>query len=298
MRIAIGLISVALVFAASAWAQESATVSLSNGIQLRIYARASDGSPVRLKTELEPASGNSFYRMYRDENGLVVFTYELSVERTPDGDQVRATARPAGDEFAARFPNADGGKPAPTLPAARESGLLSSGGRFAIVIPTDPGLMQEIIDTVQVRIARPGAPRTEEAESQASAALRFAALKVAQDGAVIATGAEGAIVAGRYVMFYIPGHGGYFFSTDRVERRAFVQVGAVDGTRLRFTIDGGNFECESEEPILVHAERGQIWVFHDPAYRPSGNWTKLDPRAETREQFFTAGSDSLNWWLP
>ena len=292
MRIAIALFTVA-----TACAQESATVSLSNGIQLRVYASTSDGAPVRLKTELEPASGNSFYRMYRDENGLVVFAYELAVERTPDGDQVRAIARPAGTEFAAKFPNADGGKPAPTLSAPRESGLLASGGRFAMEIPSDPGLQQVITDTVQIRISQRGAPQTDD-ETRGSAALRFDAINVSINGTLVSEGGAGAVVAGRYAMFYIPGRGGYFFSADPVSRRAFVQVGDVDGARLRFTLDGSNYECESEAPILVHAERGQIWVYHDPAYRPAGNWTKIDPREETREQFFAAASDSLNWWLP
>ena len=34
----------------------------------------------------------------------MVFVYELLVERTQDGDHFRVTAKPASDDFAARFP--------------------------------------------------------------------------------------------------------------------------------------------------------------------------------------------------
>jgi hypothetical protein len=39
-----------------------------------------------------------------------------------------------------------------------------------------------------------------------------------------------------------------------------------------------------------------LWVYHDPNYKPAGNWTKAD-LASNREEFFTAASDSLQWWV-
>jgi arylsulfatase A-like enzyme len=38
-------------------------------------------------------------------------------------------------------------------------------------------------------------------------------------------------------------------------------------------------------------------VFHDPNFKPSGNWASSDP-STTRDEFFAAASDSLKWWLP
>src|SRR3984957_913740 len=49
-------------------AQVSSDVALSNGVQLTINTRAQEGTPVALKASLEPASGNSFYRIFRDDN--------------------------------------------------------------------------------------------------------------------------------------------------------------------------------------------------------------------------------------
>src|ERR1700676_1445243 len=100
------VIALMILLAVECFAQVSSSVSLSNGVQLTI---ACSSNPERLKIELDPASGNSFYRIFRGENNLAVFVYELHVERAADGDNFRVTAKPAVDDFAARFPNADGG---------------------------------------------------------------------------------------------------------------------------------------------------------------------------------------------
>src|SRR5580700_9979940 len=121
MRIALAF---TLCLVSVCFGQVSSNVSLSNGVQLSIACKSDTGA---LKIGLEPASGNSFYRIFRDENNLAVFAYELAVERTPDGDHFRITAKPAGEDFATKFPNADGGKPTPTLGEPRQSPLLASG---------------------------------------------------------------------------------------------------------------------------------------------------------------------------
>jgi hypothetical protein len=282
-----------LLLAVECVAQVSSNVSLSNGVQLTI---ACSSNPDRLKIELDPASGNSFYRIFRDENNLVVFVYELLVERTPDGDHFHVTAKPASDDFFARFPNADGGKPAPTLGEPRESPLLASGDRFTIEIPVIPGLAENLRDVVQIRLNQRGtlAPQP---DSQAAALLRFVGLKILINDQLVSPDGPGATIAGRYVMFYIPGHGGYFLSTEPIENRPFVKIGIVDRTHLHFTLDNDTYDCNSEALILARADRGEIWIFHDPNFKPSGNWTTSNP-STNRDEFFAAASDSLKWWLP
>jgi hypothetical protein len=288
MRIALLLLT-----AASCFAQVSARVSLSNGIQLTITTRSDNATPVTLKASLEPGSGDSFYRIFRDENNLAVFAYELQVARTADGQNFRITAKPATEAFATRFPNADGGKPTPTLSTALESPLLNSGEAFTIPIPTNPGLEQNLTDRIQILLGQRGGASDGAASS---AQLRFSGLKVFIHGQSASPSGAGADVAGRYVMFYLPGHGGYFFSTEAVDQRPFVQVGVVDGKHLTFTIENENYDCTATAPILVHADRGQLWVYHDPDYKPTGNWTKSDA-AGSRDEFFAAASDSVQWWV-
>jgi len=234
------------------------------------------------------------YRMFKDESGLAVWAYELVVDRMPDGDHFQIIAKPAGQEFAAKFPNADGGKPTPTLSMPIESPPLGAGGRFTIDIPTNPGLFEHRTDLVQVQPdprgdagSQPGAPTVPQ--------IRFAGLRVSIKGAPVLANGATAMVYGPYAMFYIPTRGGYFFSTQPVASLPFVQIGDVDHNKLKFTVDNEDYDCISASPILTQNERGQIWVYHDPQYKPEGNWTKSNPKS--KDQFFTAASDSLNWWL-
>jgi len=282
-----------LASAAFCWAQISARVSLSNGVQLTVDTTSDNRTPVTLKTSLEPASGDSFYRIFRDENNLAVFAYELEVTRTADGQNFRIQAQAATEAFAAKYPNADGGKPTPTLSTTLQSPLLSSGEHFTIAIPSNPGLGQNLSDTVQIQLGQRGELNDGAA---ATAQIRFAGLKVYIQGKSATPSGAGADVAGRYAMFYIPGHGGYFFSNEPVDQRPFVQGAVVDGKHLTLTIDNETYDCTATAPILVHADRGQLWVFHDPAYKPAGNWTQNDP-ATAKDEFFTAASDSMQWWL-
>src|SRR5579872_3083659 len=91
------------------------TVSLSNGVSLRI--ETSFGHPTGEETiaaEMKPSSGNSFYRIFRDQNGLAVFAYKLVIDR-PGEDEYRLILQPAGSGLG----NLDNGKPTPTFPTDR-----------------------------------------------------------------------------------------------------------------------------------------------------------------------------------
>ncbi len=283
-----------LVMLQVAFGQAASVVSLSNGVQLRVGIR---GTGTSLKTGMEPASGNSFYRIFKDENNLDVFAYEIVVERTADGERFHIIAKPAGGEFAAQFPNSDGGKPVPTLSVPLESAFLPSGGRFDVAIPTNPGTREDVTDSIQVTLNRRGAP-TADSGTPASGRIRFVNLKVSVQGRVATAPGPGAVVSGVYAMFYLPGRGGYFFSTQQVDNLPFAQVGVVDRTVLRLTVDNENIDCTSEAPILTQSERGEVWVYHDPNYKPEGNWTKTNPAGGSDDEFFTGASDSLKWWLP
>ena len=277
-------------------AQESSTVSLNNGVQVRIAA--SLGKPTgeeQLTIELARASGDSFYRIFRDQNNLAVFAYELVVNLSADGSQVRFTAKPAEDTFAARFPGADAGKPVPSLSTDQDLGPLSSGQSAEIGLFEIPGMGLSVKDDVQVRLNQE-APAT-----PTDGQFRLAGVKVSINGMQVAgPGAPGS-VSGRYAMFYIPGRGGYFFSTDAPAGRAFVKAGSIDQEHMTFTLDNDQYDCTATAPF-VDSPGGEVWVYHDPGYQPEGNWTQDfrsgQPEGDASGEFFTAASDSLNWWLP
>lgn len=236
-----------------------------------------------MTVEMTRASGDSFYRIFWDQNHLAVYAYELAVALTPDGAAVQATAKPATTEFASRYPNADAGKPVPTLSSTASVGPLTSGQSGKLELFEIPGMGLKISETVQVKIGG----------DQSAGSLRFAGLRVAVNGAVIAGPSPGG-AGGRYAMFYIPGRGAFFFSTEPVSGRAFIKTGITDKNRMSFTVDNIVYECLANAPI--HGDSSEVWVLHDASYQPAGNWTR-DPQQGDREQFFTAASDSLGWWL-
>ncbi len=271
-------------------AQLSSTVTLSNGVEVRVVANL--GQPTgeeKLTVEMARASGDSFYRIFWDQNNLAVFAYELAISRSADGNVFHFVAKPAETEFAAKFPNADGGKPVPTLSSDHEFRPLRSGGGDEIGLFEIPGMGLAVSDSIQVTLN----------EQNSTGAFRFAGLKVSINGAH-AAGPARSTVSGRYAMFYIPGRGAYFFSTDAPPGRTFVKAGSIDGSRMQFNVDNVSYECTASQPILANSESGEVWVYHDPGYKPTGNWTQDMRSGEPShsEDFFTAASDSLNWWLP
>src|SRR5579864_4537629 len=274
----------------SLWAQPTSNVTLSNGIQLRIASNSDKGNPGHLTTEMKPAARNSVYRIHRDESGLAVYAYELAVDPLPDGEHFQIIAKPADEVFAAKFPDADGGKPTPTLPHQIESVPLTTGGRMTIEIPTNPGWFEHRTDTVSIGFVAKA--------TQSAPQFRFVALKVTIDGRQPPMYSTGATVAGRYVMFYIPGRGGYFFSTEPVADRPFIPAGTADGVTLKFTIDNEEYICSADAPILLGSERGQVWVYYNRRYRLTANLARRNRDLRGHPAFFTAASDSLDLWLP
>jgi hypothetical protein len=277
-------------------AQLSSTVALSNGVEVRV--RANLGQPTgaeTLKVDMARASGNSFYRIFKDQNNLAVFAYELSVGVSPDGEEVRFVGKPVETEFAARYPGADAGKPVPTLSSDHDFQPLQSGGDDEIGLFEIPGMGLRVSDSVAVTLH----PGGEDAGS--GGPLKFAAMTVSINGTA-AAGPARSSVSGRYAMFFIPGRGAYFFATEAPLGRAFTKAGSIDHNRIQFVVDNDSYEGSSSASILTGADSGELWVFHDPGYKPAGNWTQeirpAEPDTPAKEEFFTAASDSLNWWLP
>ena len=217
-KILLASVLAAGVCAASA---DSENVTLSNGVQVTIHTTL--GKPTgttSVAVEMERASGDSFYRIFRDQNHLAVFAYELEVARSGTAG-FRLTTKPVEDEFAKRFPDADGGKPVPTFSAAKDY-PLDNGEPATISVYELEGQGLAVVDTVQMALHSDS--------SGSSGGLRFSGLSISVNGVPSKT-VPGSSVSGRYAMFYIPGQGGFFFSSDSVSGRQFIKAGYVDGNQ-------------------------------------------------------------------
>jgi hypothetical protein len=261
-------------------------ITLSNGVQVIITT--SLGHPTGTTTispSMVRASGDSFYRIFRDQNQLAVFAYELSFDRSGTGKFV-VGARRAMTEFASRFPDANGGKPVPSF-SSDQSFTLDSGQTATIPVFSLEGQGLDVIDTVEFVF-----DTSRQGSSSATEAIQFSNLRVSIDG----TGATppNRTVSGRYAMFYIPQRGAFFFSTGPAP--GFLKSGSIQGAKMQFTVDNQLYDCTSALPI---SQSPELWVLHNASYRPTGDWTKEDPAESgaSANEFFTAASDSLDWWL-
>jgi hypothetical protein len=268
------------------------TVALSNGVQVQIAT--SFGNPTGMQTitvDMQRASGNSFYRVFRDQNHLAVFAYELELRLAGSGDRVIINAKPAANEFYAKFPQADNGKPTPTFSEDHPS-TIASGQSTAIGVFELEGMGLRVVDTVRVQL--------DVKSSAAGGRLRFSGLQVYASRKLI-SGEAPSSVSGKFAMFYVPGRGGFFFSTDAVPGKPFVVAGSINKNKMQFTVDNEVYDVVATTPILSNPDTGEVWIYHDPAYKPAGNWTQdlhsgnAAPSADS--DFFIAASDSLSWWL-
>lgn len=274
---------------ASAQAQDSSTVSLDNGVQLQVAANF--GNPTGQETltvQMARATGNSFYRIFRDQNQLAVYAYQLFFDLASDGSAVSATAKAYDGQFIQQFPYADAGKPTPTLSMERPLGAVASGQSATLDLFEIPGVGLHLTETISMQLDSRRTPGP----------LRLADLEISINGKIIPV-AQQLPVSGRVVMFYLPGHGGYFFSLSD-PGHGFLKTGVIDGDRMRFAAENEEYECAASQPILTRQGTGELWVLHDPDYQPGGDWTTHPRSGTTRpaaDQFFVAASDSLSWWL-
>lgn len=298
------VLALALAVAGLAAAQSSSSIAINNGVEVSISANL--GNPTgqqSLRVEFTKSSGNSFYRIFRDQNGLAVFAYELVVNRNEEGTEFALTAKPVETEFAARFPQADGGKPVPTLSSDQDFNSLKSGAEAQISLFELAGLGLRVTDTVEVKVIENQKPE-DVPLTATQGRLRFTGLVVSANRMELAADEAGGSVSGRYLMFYIAGRGAFYFATSQPDKPGFLKAGSIQDDRLEFTWNNEIYDCVSAKPILDGVRTGEVWVYNDPGYVPKGNWTsplKSDTDsagASEGQGFFAAASDSLNWWLP
>lgn len=149
----------------------------------------------------------------------------------------------------------------------------------------------DVVDSIELTLQH---------QDAAGGKLRFDGLKVYENRSLLAPAASGS-VSGRFAMFYVPGQGAYFFSSEPVPGKPFVEAGWFDHARMQFTLDNATFDGVATSSFLPQSDRGEAWVYHDANYKPEGNWTKpLNDPADLSQPplFFTAAANTLAFWIP
>ena len=83
-------------------------------------------------------------------------------------------------------------------------------------------------------------------------------------------------VAGNINWIYIKGKGRFIFSFKPQPNYTFKKIGVIRNNKLSFEFKGDKYEFVSKSPILGQGGNWNLWVMHDPSYKPNSRKSK-DP---------------------
>ncbi|HJQ67535.1 MAG TPA: hypothetical protein VKA70_01075 [Blastocatellia bacterium] len=83
--------------------------------------------------------------------------------------------------------------------------------------------------------------------------------------------AEGAgTIGGTVVWFYVRDRGQFVFSSNPQEGFEFQKIGTVRGSMISFWYKDDLYEIFSTSQIVKDGSETDLWLLHDPNYRPKG----------------------------
>jgi GWxTD domain-containing protein len=86
-------------------------------------------------------------------------------------------------------------------------------------------------------------------------------------------------VEGYTVYVYIPGKGRFVFSLFPHSNYSSQKIATVNDNKINFEINGDNYEVISEEPIISGGGGWNVWVLHDPNFKPELSIKNADPNS-------------------
>jgi len=257
-----------------------------SGAQVIISGSGSkEGVYFRYETRLEPelpgqkitgfgggglVVGAGFHRYLTDTTAKKYFGYDLSIEPDPGG-MFRVTFQPLslraeqlGLEPAGRWSQV----PSPLLPSPQ---MVRSRDTIAVDLFVHPGTGQKIVDYLFIQDDRravrlpSGPPRDYTVED---IPITLSKLRLSVNGKPVDEWGGG--MSGAAVYFYLPNHGRFVFSLAPNEQLGFRKAGEVRGSTLTITWGNDTFLLDCDGPIAPGGGVFNLYVHHDPSWRPRG----------------------------
>ncbi len=273
-------------------------VRIDSGPWLEIWTTGPDEMlPRNISNSLLPAQKGSFYRVFLDSSQKLVFAYELQLEVAGSGDAgtFHVRVNPVGEEFHQNYRDApwlrgwSGGQPLPTFAAAFDPRPMRVGDQLSIRVLRNPSTGQVVSDNL--RLSPPELSRRS-LEPPGANQLRLSNLTVLEDGTPIVQGLNGGVV-GRYVMFYLPGHGAFVFSRNRpAGDPRFRPAAQVEDATITFTWQGRRYQCVNDGPVSSEPGPAELWIAVEAGYRPQPDSGGGAPAP------YLSAADSPRSWLP
>ena len=211
--------------------------------------------------------GAGFHRYMTDDTTRKYFGYDLSIEPEPGG-MFRVTVQPLSLSAEKLKLSGWSQVPLPLLPSPQ---MVHTRDTIALDLFVHPGTGQKIVDYLfiqddRVSLRLPSGPPRDYTIDDVP--ITLSRLRLTWNGKRVGEW-EGSM-SGTAVYFYLPNHGRFVFSLAPHEQLGYRKAGEVRGRTL--TINWGNdtFAIVCDGPIAPGDGVFNLYVYHDPSWRPRG----------------------------
>ena len=231
---------------------------------------------------------NQVHRMLLDRTNRVYFGYTVQIETLSEPSTFRLTFQPLsltpelrqrlGDDAASWKALAIGRFPAPST--------IRSGEVLELNLLTNDAWGQRVTEYVTVEEARPRpqgfqqlgaapreftfAPGTARDFTVADAGLRLREPRIFINGRFDSSSARTfGEETGAVVWIYLPQRGRFLLSLVPNAKGGFRRAGEIRGSSVRFTVGTDVFSVNSDGPIAAGTSPYNIYVLHQPKWKPS-----------------------------
>ncbi len=250
-------------------------VGFPNGTSLKIRTQVGGAGYQVSSAGMVVVDANTVHRMVMDNSGKIVFAYDLEAHLV--GHELTLRVKPLDQNYEQRlrreswFPKGsplDNNGRLYSFAKMREVPGVHAGDTVSLDLLSNPTTGDKITDLIQASLQSLNTPHQENAGADE---FQLSRIRISIDGKPVTQDpATSASLTGAAAMIYLPGRGGYFFSREPVASYGFQRIGNVVGNQLLFTLGKELFMVMSEQPILKNAGASQVWVYHDPGYKPRG----------------------------
>lgn len=211
------------------------------------------------------------HRVLQNPRGEYIFGYDLVVQADADSKKFTITVKPLDTALENKL----AGSRIPTLREGAQPQVVDDGDSFALDLLVNQNAGVKIVDVVKVSFERSklwddGAAPMPRDFTLDAVALRVVNFKLSIGGRQVMTGIPGAKFAGALLWCYVEGHGRFILSLVPRDGYPFEKTGIISDNKIEFRAHGRQYEWFSSESILPGGGSWNVWVLHDPTYRPFG----------------------------
>jgi hypothetical protein len=263
-----------LVVTAAPPAASQMSVSAPNEIEVQMTARMEPGS-VQVPSGVMAVVEGRYHRVVLDRSQRRFFAYDLFVEPKNGSPTLQVRIEPfslSATEFE-KMQMVDASwtyLPLLKYPLVPE---VRAGDTVAIDLLENPTTGQRVVDyLVFKRSSSPDAADLAPLEdlSLAAVELQLENSRISVNGSVVAASTRlGGAISGAALWFYLPERGRFVLSLLPHSKLGFRQAGEVSNRSLTFTDGNERYEIQSTSRIVPAAGRFNLYVLHDPQWRPA-----------------------------